>query len=91
MKERPLRTNVIGSYPLPAWLELAAQHLPELGEADRAELFDEAVVAALHDQLRAERESGRTPEDRQADGRRVTERPYQRAVPLLASEPPEPP
>ncbi len=53
MKERPLRTNVIGSYPLPAWLELAAQHLPELGEADRAELFDDAVVAALHDQMRA--------------------------------------
>jgi 5-methyltetrahydropteroyltriglutamate--homocysteine methyltransferase len=53
MKDRPLRTTVIGSYPLPAWLELAATHLSELGEADRAELFDDAVVAALHDQARA--------------------------------------
>ena len=51
MKERPLRTTVIGSYPLPAWLELASQHLDEFGEADRAELFDDAVTAALHDQV----------------------------------------
>lgn len=53
MNERPLRTTVIGSYPLPAWLELAGQHLDELGEADRAELFDDAVTAAVHDQTAA--------------------------------------
>jgi 5-methyltetrahydropteroyltriglutamate--homocysteine methyltransferase len=53
MKERPLRTTVIGSYPLPGWLELASQHLDEFGEADRAELFDDAVTAALHDQVSA--------------------------------------
>ncbi len=44
MKERPLRTTVIGSYPLPAWLELASRHLDEFGESDRAELVDDAVA-----------------------------------------------
>ncbi len=53
MKQRPLRTTVVGSYPLPAWLDLASQHLGEFGESDRAELFDDAVTAALQDQLRA--------------------------------------
>ena len=53
MKARPLRTNVVGSYPFPAWLELAAQHLDALGEADRAELVDDAVAAAVRDQLAA--------------------------------------
>ncbi len=53
MRERPLRTTVIGSYPLPAWLELASEHLEAFGESDRAELLDDAVVAALHDQTRA--------------------------------------
>ena len=27
MKEQPLRTTVIGSYPFPSWLELASQQL----------------------------------------------------------------
>src|SRR5947209_9250261 len=53
MKERPLRTTVIGSYPFPGWLEFACQHLDQFGEADRAELQDDAVLAALHDQLAA--------------------------------------
>jgi 5-methyltetrahydropteroyltriglutamate--homocysteine methyltransferase len=53
MKENPLRTTVIGSYPFPGWLEFACQHLDQFGEADRAELQDDAVVAALHDQLAA--------------------------------------
>ena len=53
MKERPLRTTVVGSYPFPAWLELASRHLDEFGEADRAELVDDAVGAALHDQMAA--------------------------------------
>jgi 5-methyltetrahydropteroyltriglutamate--homocysteine methyltransferase len=53
MKGNPLRTSVIGSYPFPGWLEFACQHLAEFGEADRAELQDDAVVAALQDQLAA--------------------------------------
>jgi 5-methyltetrahydropteroyltriglutamate--homocysteine methyltransferase len=53
MKDRPLRTSVVGSYPLPGWLEFAATRLDEFGPADRAELQDDAVVAALHDQLAA--------------------------------------
>src|SRR5438552_15714087 len=53
MKERPLRTTVIGSYPFPGWLELACQHLDQFGAADRAELQDDAVIAAIHDQLAA--------------------------------------
>jgi 5-methyltetrahydropteroyltriglutamate--homocysteine methyltransferase len=53
MDARPLRTTVIGSYPLPGWLELACTHLDELGEDDRAELQDDAVIAAVHDQVAA--------------------------------------
>jgi 5-methyltetrahydropteroyltriglutamate--homocysteine methyltransferase len=53
MKERPLRTTVIGSYPMPGWMELAVSHLDELGSADRVELQDDAVIAALHDQVTA--------------------------------------
>ena len=48
-----LRTTVIGSYPLPGWLEFACQNLDKFGEADRDELIDDAVVAAIHDQLEA--------------------------------------
>ncbi len=53
MKERSLRTAVIGSYPLPGWLEFACAHLDQFGEADRAELQDDAVIAAIHDQVAA--------------------------------------
>lgn len=53
MKERPLRTTVIGSYPFPAWLEFACEHLDRFGEADRAELIDDAVATAVRDQLEA--------------------------------------
>src|SRR5689334_3690750 len=53
MKERPLRTTIIGSYPFPGWLEYACQHLEQFGEADRAELQEDAVIAAIHDQLAA--------------------------------------
>jgi 5-methyltetrahydropteroyltriglutamate--homocysteine methyltransferase len=49
----PLRTTVIGSYPFPGWLEFACQHLDQFGETDRAELQDDAVVAAIHDQVAA--------------------------------------
>ena len=53
MQPRPLRTTVIGSYPFPAWLEFACQHLDRFGRDDLAEMQDHAVIAALHDQLAA--------------------------------------
>ena len=53
MKEHPLRTTVIGSYPFPGWLEFACQNLDKFGAADRAELIDDAVAAALRDQIEA--------------------------------------
>jgi len=53
MKDRPLRTTVIGSYPFPGWLEFASQHLDQFGPDDIAELQDDAVIAAIHDQLAA--------------------------------------
>ena len=53
MKNHPLRTTVIGSYPFPAWLEYASRHLEEFGADDIAEMQDDAVVAAVHDQVAA--------------------------------------
>src|SRR6187455_1682763 len=53
MKQNPLRTTVIGSYPFPGWLEHACQHLADFGSADLAEMQDDAVIAALHDQMAA--------------------------------------
>jgi 5-methyltetrahydropteroyltriglutamate--homocysteine methyltransferase len=53
MQDQPLRTTVIGSYPFPGWLEFACRHLEEFGEADRAELQEDAVIAAIHDQTTA--------------------------------------
>src|SRR3954469_7716702 len=53
MTDQPLRTTVIGSYPFPGWLEFASQHLDQFGTADIAEMQEDAVVAAGHDQLSA--------------------------------------
>lgn len=53
MQERPLRTTVIGSYPFPGWLEFAVENLDRFGAQDRAELQEDAVMAAIHDQLAA--------------------------------------
>jgi 5-methyltetrahydropteroyltriglutamate--homocysteine methyltransferase len=53
MQPRPLRTTVIGSYPFPAWLEHACQHLDAFGKEDRIEMQDDAVICALHDQIAA--------------------------------------
>lgn len=44
---------MIGSYPFPGWLEFACLHLEQFGEADRAELQEDAVIAAIHDQVAA--------------------------------------
>jgi 5-methyltetrahydropteroyltriglutamate--homocysteine methyltransferase len=53
MREQPLRTTVIGSYPFPAWLEFACEHLDRFGDADRVELIDDAVSMAVQDQFAA--------------------------------------
>jgi len=53
MKEHPLRTTVIGSYPFPSWLELATQNLDKFGTNEIAELQEDAVIVAIHDQLEA--------------------------------------
>ena len=53
MNQCPLRTSVIGSYPFPAWLEHASQHLERFGSEDRAELQSDAVTCAVKDQLAA--------------------------------------
>jgi 5-methyltetrahydropteroyltriglutamate--homocysteine methyltransferase len=37
MKQNPLRTSVIGSYPFPGWLEFASQHLEVFGRSDVTE------------------------------------------------------
>jgi 5-methyltetrahydropteroyltriglutamate--homocysteine methyltransferase len=49
----PISTTVVGSYPFPGWLELAGEHLDELGPDDREEATRDAVWAAVGDQLRA--------------------------------------
>lgn len=53
MKDQPLRTTVIGSYPFPAWLEFATRNLDVFGSADREEMIDDAVTVAIQDQLQA--------------------------------------
>jgi 5-methyltetrahydropteroyltriglutamate--homocysteine methyltransferase len=51
MQPRPLRTTVIGSYPFPSWLELAAENLSRFGPADLAELQEDATIVAMTDQI----------------------------------------
>ena len=53
MKERPIRTTVIGSYPFPSWLEFASGHLDQFGSNDIIEMQDDAVRVAIHDQVAA--------------------------------------
>src|SRR6266550_8688394 len=52
-QRRPLQTTVIGSFPFPGWLEFAAAHLEQFGEADIEELKNDAVIVAVHDQVAA--------------------------------------
>src|SRR5215472_7112301 len=52
-QRRPLQTTVVGSYPFPGWLEFASAHLDQFGEADIEELRNDAVIAAVHDQVAA--------------------------------------
>jgi 5-methyltetrahydropteroyltriglutamate--homocysteine methyltransferase len=53
MQDQPLRTTVIGSYPFPSWLEYSSRHLDAFGADDIAEMQDDAVVNAIHDQVSA--------------------------------------
>lgn len=53
MDNQPLRTTVIGSYPFPSWLEFASQHLDQFGTDEIAELQEDSVIAAVHDQVKA--------------------------------------
>lgn len=53
MQGLPIRTTVVGSYPFPAWLEFSARHLDQFGSADLAEMQQDAVVAAIYDQVTA--------------------------------------
>lgn len=49
----PIRTTVVGSYPFPGWLEFATQNLNRFGPADIEEMIEDAVIAAIHDQVTA--------------------------------------
>ncbi len=53
MQSCPLRASVIGSYPFPSWLEFASQHLAVFGRSDVSEIQNDAVIAAIHDQVDA--------------------------------------
>ena len=48
-----IRTTVVGSYPFPGWLEFATKNLQQFGPADIEELIEDAVIAAIHDQVNA--------------------------------------
>jgi 5-methyltetrahydropteroyltriglutamate--homocysteine methyltransferase len=53
MQTHPIRTTVVGSYPFPGWLEFATKHLSSFGAADIEEMIEDAVIAAIHDQVTA--------------------------------------
>ena len=53
MQPIPIRTTVIGSYPFPGWLEFAVKNLDQFGNADKEEMIEDAVIAAIHDQITA--------------------------------------
>ncbi len=48
-----IRTTVVGSYPFPGWLEFASENLDKFGPADIEEMINDAVIAAIHDQVTA--------------------------------------
>jgi 5-methyltetrahydropteroyltriglutamate--homocysteine methyltransferase len=48
-----IRTTVVGSYPFPGWLEFASNNLSQFGPADVEEMIEDAVIAAVHDQVSA--------------------------------------
>jgi 5-methyltetrahydropteroyltriglutamate--homocysteine methyltransferase len=46
-----IRTTVVGSYPFPGWLDFTTQNLDKFGAADIEEMIEDAVIAAIHDQV----------------------------------------
>lgn len=50
---KAIRTTVVGSYPFPGWLEFATKNLQQFGAADINEMIEDAVIAAIHDQVMA--------------------------------------
>ena len=53
MQPIPIRTTVVGSYPFPGWLEYCSMNLAQFGAADIEEMIEDAVIAAVHDQVQA--------------------------------------
>ena len=53
MPHEPIVTTVVGSYPIPGWLEFSGTELVTFGPADLTELWDDAVTVAVADQQRA--------------------------------------
>lgn len=53
MQPHPIKTTVVGSMPFPGWLEFASMNLDKFGSADIAEMIDDAVITAIHDQVSA--------------------------------------
>ncbi len=53
MQNIPIRTTVVGSYPFPGWLEFGSRHMDQFGAADIEEMIEDAVIAAIHDQVTA--------------------------------------
>ncbi|SDM55398.1 methionine synthase [Siphonobacter aquaeclarae] len=53
MQPLPIKTTVVGSLPFPGWLEKASQQLDVYGPADVEEMIEDAVIAAIHDQVAA--------------------------------------
>ena len=49
----PIRTTVVGSYPFPGWLEFSSRNMNQFGAADVEEMIEDAVIAAIHDQVTA--------------------------------------
>lgn len=50
---KSIRTTVVGSYPFPGWLEFATKNLHQFGAADINEMIEDAVIAAIYDQVTA--------------------------------------
>jgi 5-methyltetrahydropteroyltriglutamate--homocysteine methyltransferase len=53
MPHEPVLATVVGSYPIPGWLEFAGSHVEAFGPRDLDELWDDAVTVAVMDQVRA--------------------------------------
>ena len=50
-KSSSIRTTVVGSYPFPAWLEHASQHLTSFGKTDVDEMIEGCCAGCYSDQI----------------------------------------